>query len=470
MSTRSDNLRENRRIILLRLLDGKDPEVLLNFERTPYDLPQVPVVRSERIAEQLTAGIKEICNIDAVSISALEVRFTRPCGEQLAYEIMEPQKKAAEEAPTGKYWVSCNSLVESGFDDRNDFHAVRQAITQAITSAEGASFGQFAHLGWFRKLEQWVQDEIRPHGLRLTGKFRQLNASPTFSLIRFETDGPAVWFKSVGAPNEREYALTLALESEFPRFLPRIIAKRPQCNGWLSMEAEGPLLDGASGSASWGLVAQDLAELQIHSLDGCDCLLNLGAHDLRVPALTNLVEPFLEIVEELMERQPKTPPPRLSREQLRELSARLYDALRLLGETGIPETLGHMDINPRNIVCSSRGSVFLDWAEAFVGHPFLTFEYLLAHSRRTLGESSSHQALLVDRYLSRWRKLIPERDILEDHDVTPLIAVFAYAVGNGAWRDLRKIHEPRASAYLRSLARRIEWEAALLERRVSCLG
>lgn len=154
MSTRSDNLRENRRIILLRLLDGKDPEVLLNFERTPYDLPQVAVVRSERIAEQLTAGIKEICNIDAVSISALEVRFTRPCGEpeiaeQLAHEFgIDPYYASksrakssnsvawASNGETAFYFLAARPRPSTESDDRDTTCCSLLTISSAETGRE----------------------------------------------------------------------------------------------------------------------------------------------------------------------------------------------------------------------------------------------------------------------------------------------------------------------------------------------
>jgi len=60
-------------------------------------------------------------------------------------------------------------------------------------------------------------------GVRLTGKFRQLNASPTFSLIRLETNGVALWFKATGKPNEHELAIALSLARLFPRYVPRVL-------------------------------------------------------------------------------------------------------------------------------------------------------------------------------------------------------------------------------------------------------
>lgn len=456
---------ETRRIILLR---GKNPEVLLGFEGAHRTLLEVKIPRWQRVAEHLTAALSETCGIDAVSLSSLEAPPAESGSQQICYEIMEPCGPDAD-APREKEWVAVDCLVESAFRGPCDFQAVRQAIAQSLAHAEDTTRGPFGSLGWFTDLQQWVQEGIGRHGLHLNGRFRQLNACPTFSLIRFETDGPAVWFKAVGAPNQREYPLTLVLARLFSRFLPQIIATRPEWNGWLAREAEGPLLHECSGLASWEAAAADLAELQIHSLGRSLHLLDPGARDLRAQALADLVKPFFRAMGELMERQTKLPPTALSREELHCLSLRVQDALTVLEETGIPTALGHLDINPGNIVCSAAGCVFLDWAEAFVGQPFLTFEYLLEHFRRTFGQDHSQETQLVARYSSPWCAFVSESEIRRALEVAPLVAVFAYATGNDLWTDPQKLQDPRSAGYLRSLTRRMEREArGLVERSVPC--
>jgi len=458
-TTREDS--ESRRVILLR---GKNLEVLLGFDGTLWNLPEVEIPLWHRPAEHLTAALGATCGIDAVSLSSLEAFPSQSGSTQTRYEIMEPCVYG-DEAPGGKQWVATDTLVASHFRDPLDCHAVLQAIAGLTASGEETLRRPFGRIGWFRDLQQWVQEEIGTLGLHLNGRYRQLNACPTFSLIRFETDGPAVWFKAVGAPNEREYSLTLALARSFSRFLPQVIATRPECNGWLAREAEGSLLSECFAPASWENAAADLAQLQICSLGKTLNLLETGARDLRTRALVDLVEPFLQAMSEVMERQKKLPPPRLSREQLRILSVRVHDALSSLDETGILTTLGHMDLNPGNIVCSHGGSVFLDWAEAFVGHPFLTFEYFLEYFRRNFGQGSSYETLLIARYASPWCEFVSERDLRRALAVLPLVAAFACAAGNDRWTIPQKLEEPRTAGYLRSLTRRMEREALRLPER-----
>jgi hypothetical protein len=114
--------------------------------------------------------------------------------------------------------------------------------------------------------------------------------------------------------------------------------------------------------------------------------------------------------------------------------------------------------------------VFLDWAEAYIGNPFFTFEYLLEHLRRTLGVDSAVEKRLVSTYCSRWEAVVSGTAIDEVLTLTPLLAVFAYAAGSEVWRDEERMQDPATAGYLRSLARRMYREAnSLSERRSVCL-
>ena len=78
--------RETRRIILLR---GKNPKVLIGFDGAHCTLPQVETPRWQRVAENLTAALRETCGINAVSLSSLEPPPAQLGSSQICYEIME---------------------------------------------------------------------------------------------------------------------------------------------------------------------------------------------------------------------------------------------------------------------------------------------------------------------------------------------------------------------------------------------
>ena len=138
-------------------------------------------------------------------------------------------------------------------------------------------------------------------------------------------------------------------------------------------------------------------------------------------------EPFLQAMGEVMERQAKLTT--LDGSPARQLHivypVRVQDAVHSLEETELPEALGHMDLNPGNIVCAPFGSVFLDWAEAFVGHPFLTFGYLREHCRRTFGQEQPQEMQLLENYAFSWRAFVSGDQIRRALNLTPLSSPYS---------------------------------------------
>jgi hypothetical protein len=200
-------------------------------------------------------------------------------------------------------------------------------------------------------------------------------------------------------------------------------------------------------------------------------LVDCGAHDLRIKSVRKLVAPFMSVMGTLMEKQTKIPPPALSEIELQALGGRIQDALSLLGELGIPDTLGHLDLNPENLIVSQSRCVLLDWAEAYVGHPFFSFQYLLEHFRRIGAVDSTSEAKLAASYLAPWEQITSYDCLAEAMSYAPLIAAFAYAVGTDAWKQPERLSDARVAGYLRSLVRRMNREAReLSERRLLCLS
>jgi hypothetical protein len=306
-------------------------------------------------------------------------------------------------------------------------------------------------------------------GFHTTGEFRQLNASATFSLVRFETDGPAMWFKAVGEPNIREFAVTCALAQLFPDCLPPMLATRTDWNGWLAGEVQGKLLAEVQEQVLWEKAAATLARLQIQSIDCGSRILGAGARDLGSAALSRYIQPFMSVVARLMERQTKVPPPVLDRNALMVLADSLQSAVDATDSIGIPETLGHLDLNPGNIVISNDRCAFLDWAEAYIGNPFFSLEYLLQHAASAFGEGSDIRARIIAAYCAEWGGFVSADAIAGALVFAPLLAAFAYAAGSDIWKQPQGLHGP-AAGYLRSLTRRMRREAKELEdRRIACL-
>jgi hypothetical protein len=372
-------------------------------------------------------------------------------------------------------WFPLDSLAQRDFPEAQDFHAIGTATKLLDQYGNAGAAEPFGKFGWLREVTEWVESQATLVGLHLTGNFQQFNATPAFSLVRFETNASAIWFKAVGEPNLREYSITLELAKRFPAFVPRVIAMRNYWNGWLAIEAEGTHPNETSDMELWTRVAATLAEMQIASFGQTLHLVNAGCRDTRVGTLLELVEPFLEVMAELMERQTKESPPALSRSELLTLQTQLQDTLSETANSEIPNAIGHLDFNPGNIVANHNGCVFLDWAEACAGPPFLTFQYLLQHLRSCRQPDNSWEFAITCMYLNTWRSLVSPLAITEALRVSPLLAVFAYATSRAAWRDPEHRTRPEVAGYFRSLTRRMKRDADSLvgqetRRGVSCLA
>jgi hypothetical protein len=459
------------RIILLR---GNAAELLLVPHEGRFALPCLDIPRWQRVAESLTAAVKAHWGQEAVCLFSPNLASLPSEPSDMHLQVMESGAPGGEPSrPT--HWLPVSALRESLLANAAEFRAIHQSLAECQAYAKGVIPGPFAKLGWVKGLIEWVDEVAQPLGLCPNGRFRQLNGSPTFSLLRLETDGPAIWFKAVGEPNLREFPITTTVAALFPSYVPRILATQPAWNSWLATEAAGVELRQTSERADWKTAARTLADLQIESLGRTLHLLNAGCRDLRVSALLCLVDPFLHAMGHLMELQTKVPPPVLRREDLRLLGIQIKDSLELLEEGKIHAALGHLDFNPGNIVVSGTTCVFLDWAEAHVGHPFLTFQYLLEHFRRNLGEGCADEGELIAGYVQRWQRVFSLDDISHALAVAPLLAAFAFAVGNNTWMDLQRLPNPKTAGYLRSLTRRMKreadhWTSHRVRRSVPCLN
>jgi len=345
------------------------------------------------------------------------------------------------------------------YRDAGEAAAVRESLEELDSYARGERHGPFARPGWLRELFRWTEEQVAPLGLRVTGGFHQWNASPTFSLVRLETNDGALWFKATGEPNSHEMPVSLLLARLFPNHLPRILGIHRPWNGWLSAEVTGSALDEISDCSTWERVAGELAELQITSIGKSRELLDGKCRNLRVAEIVELIDPFLSRMAEFMAVQEKTSPAPLAKSELASLGEGLKESCALLESLGLPDTLGHIDFNPGNILVSLDHCVFLDWAEGCVTNPVITFEYLRRHMERGGAKETAGDARLCAAYLRPWAAFLSPDDVRRALSVAPAIAVFVHAIAGDTWRTLDLVSNPTLAGYFRSLTRRMYRDA-----------
>jgi hypothetical protein len=444
--------------ILLFASNGSELFVL----RRPsgFCLPVLHIPPHERIAASLNAEAQRIWNVETVCVGPLDIPHPDRMSGHAQYHVMEVRRpeELSRIAPKA---MDVAALTENTFADVRDYLAVRRAMKLDAAEPSHDSQGPLSEFESFRKISDWIEQQLQPIGRQCDGTFRQLHASDSFALIRFGTNDSAVWFKATGEPNRRELAITQLLSDLFPKHVAKLIAVHRDWNAWLTDEIQGVHLDSTRDLESWCRASASLAELQVASIGHTSTILARGTHDSRIASLRSLVSAFFAAIGGLMEAQVKTAPRRLNAQEIRATELRLTEALEELETAAISDTLNHFDLNPGNAIVCGHECKFVDWAEAAVGNPFFSFEYLRQHFVRALGDGADDAAEFRKSYVNIWRTVLSHSAIERTCKLMPLIAPFAFAA-TLPWNDAHGNAQSECGGMLRSLARRMHREAEQL--------
>jgi thiamine kinase-like enzyme len=448
-------------LVRLIILRRGNSEVFLSRSADGYVLPEVQVPKWERVTPNIVEQVNKTYDLEAICMFNPQLEQATTFDSDHLYQVLEFVN--SQNRPEGTVWIARRELSSLTFSSPEDCQIVEAALQEADLYNSGDLTSPFAKAGWIYEVIAWMTPFLEEHELVLRVGWAQHNASPNFSLVRFETSGPAVWFKAVGEPNLHEYRITAKLAESYPFYLPRILATHDKWHAWLMEEVNGVHPDEKSDLQTWGLAVRALAFLQRETLGHSEALLAIGCRDLRIERLLDQMPNFFDVVSMLMERQVVTSPAPLSRQQMDDLEHKLIAACEGLQTLPSPETLGHSDFNPGNIVVGPNRTVFLDWAEANVGPPFLTFEYLLEHFRRQRGDLTSWREVLRHAYGEVWKPFFGQTQLENAFRLSPIVAVYAYALAMPGWQDRSRWNDPTFAKYMRSLARRMYREAQTSE-------
>ncbi len=431
-------------------------EILLSQDGSAWTLPWVAIRPRQRVAEQLVSELNRELGLETYCLFVPNAPTSGRNGGGTKSAVMESVRHN-DIAPAGTCWMTSSAAADCG--DAGQAAAIRESLEELDSYARSEKTGPFARPGWLRDLFQWVEEQVSPLGLRVTGGFQQWNASPTFNLLRLETNDGALWFKATGEPNSHELPVSLLLARLFPNHVPRILGVHRSWNGWLSAEVTGTALDEISDCSTWEHVAGELAELQIASIGKSRELLEGKCKDFRVAEIVKFIDPFLARMPELMVAQEKKSPAPLSNSELASLSDGLKESCSLLQSFGLPDTLGHLDFNPGNILVSHEHCVLLDWAEGCVTNPVITFEYLRRHMERSGVKEPAADSRLAAAYVQPWAAFFSPEDLRRALAAVPPVAVFVHAIAGDNWRTLDPVSNPALAGYFRGLTRRMYRDA-----------
>lgn len=415
--------------------------VLAIEEGRRFRLPRVFIPKWTRPAEEITKAIQEQWNLNAIVLRILPTREAQP-----ACAVTEVIGSRIAEA----YQTFCSCVVDA--IDKADLDVTEQERVSAVLVGDAGSDGPFSRLGWVQEAQAWIQQSLSDRSVDFSDDVRQYNAGDTFALIRFGTrEGRAYWLKATGEPNKHEYNLISTLSKLFPEHLPPLVATRDDWNAWVTAEAGSPVGESQS-LESLTRTVESLAELQIRSIGHIPCLEAAGCFDNRLGVLRGRLVELIAYVDDAMGHQTSTKVSPVPRPRLDAIGSIVEQACLKMEALNIPVSLVNGDINLDNVLHDGARHVFIDWAEAGVGNPFLTFQQLVQHVVRD-GENSGWEAALRDTWKAKWLAILSEHQINRAFALTPLLTMASYLYGRGDWLTSSRRDEPNFQGFARTLAR-----------------
>lgn len=337
-----------------------------------------------------------------------------------------------------------------------------RALIRILLDKGSTGRGPFSQLGWTEDLLTWSSKALKLARSQLSETVVQLNAAADAALVRILTrDGPSYWFKAAGASHPFERHVTARLAQQFPAYVPEVVAVHEQWNGWLTRDSGVPLFRSCFDRPRLALEAvRGLAELQVASSSIVSALLLDGCHDHRLPTLRAQIPELTRYLEAAMQEPGVHVGSRIERERLRRVAALIIDATLWIDDVGIPDALMHCDIGLENILAGPHGCVFIDWAQASVGLPFVTFEHLCSQFAQ-----HSQTRDLIPRlrriYLDVWKASLSGRHPDRALRFVPLVALASLLCCQK--ERLMGTRKGSSHSYARVLARQMDLAAQRIE-------
>jgi hypothetical protein len=273
-----------------------------------------------------------------------------------------------------------------------------------VQSAENTS--RWTEPSWRGEAERWIRGRLLDLGLDSVDAIEQPHVRPWGTALRVPTNGGTLWFKANIAPLAYEGPL-LDLVGAGSSSVPRLVAA-DLSRGWMLMGDAGTKLTEIYGDglprASWCELLGAYAQLQVDAAPAADRLIAAGVPDRRLPMLVDglrrvlgderLVRPAGEVAltdDEI--------------ERAHALLPRIERAVVELGTLQLPDSLQHDDLHPWNVCVRDGTYCFIDWGDACISQPLLSFTVPLAHIAPVDAEAAR------DAYLEPWTRF-RERDDL----------------------------------------------------------
>ncbi len=235
--------------------------------------------------------------------------------------------------------------------------------------------------------EAWIKAHVES-----MGRTKLVHERPWGTVRRVQVAGGVAWFKACAPAQAFEARLTPALASRWPDRLPGVAASDEE-RGWLLLYDAGDPLGFDGDPEPWLSVLPRYAELQRGETAHALRHVAGGVPERRIAA-------FPALYESMLERE--LPISSGDLERLQTFARRFLELCDELAAHDIAETIQHDDLHGANVYRRDGTLRILDWGDACVSHPFLTFFVTFLHLEEMLPADGQWLERLRDAYLEPW--------------------------------------------------------------------
>lgn len=259
---------------------------------------------------------------------------------------------------------------------------------------------------WVEEAGCWIIETLAQQAVTVSGPMEQVHVRPWSTVLRVPTKGGDVYFKACAPVVGHEAAVTQALSRRRPDCIPQVL-KIDASQGWMLLADGGARLRDAFGDGlekgSWAEILTLYAGLQMDLAGHVDELLQLGAPDRRLVLLPDLYRDLLADEEWLLIDQPEG---LTTAEHRRLIDAAPQVAIlcqRLAGYA-IPMSLHHNDLHDGNIFSADGRTLFFDWGDSSIAHPFFSLRTVFVSIEHTFNMDAGNPFFeeLAQAYLRSW--------------------------------------------------------------------
>ena len=285
---------------------------------------------------------------------------------------------------------------------------------------------------WLADVNDWLEVALRQQGMEMTAVPEQIHIQPWSTVLRVPTDAGNVYFKATAPGLAQETAITQALYQWQPDCIPQVL-QADTGRGWMLLADGGQRLrerfKAGLAMSAWMKILAEYSDLQIGLAGHVDELLALGARDRRLSLLPALYQALLADREWLLLDQPDG---LTSSEYQRLLRAgpQVSVLCERLAAYAIPESLHHNDLHDGNIFIKNGRTLFFDWGDSSIAHPFFSLRTVFISMENSFGleEADLIFAEYVQAYLQPWTKYESEANLLAAYQIARRLWAISSAI------------------------------------------